>query len=74
MSSLANKKSRVSYSYTLGSQKQMAQVGSRSGRISILGLWEPQVGFDYARFSRWVQNKTLHRGYGLGCSFHRNRL
>jgi transposase len=26
----------------------MPQVGSRSGRISILGLWEPQVSFEYA--------------------------
>ena len=26
----------------------MAQVGSRGGRISILGLWSPQVSFEYA--------------------------
>jgi hypothetical protein len=26
----------------------MPQVGSCSGRISILGLWEPQVSFEYA--------------------------
>ena len=26
----------------------MAQVGSRGGRISILGLWQPQVSFEYA--------------------------
>lgn len=41
--------SPVSYSYSRsGSQKQMAQVGNRKGRISILGLWEPQVSFEYA--------------------------
>ncbi|MBU7582921.1 MAG: hypothetical protein KAF91_08420 [Nostoc sp. TH1S01] len=32
----------------IGSQKLMPQVGSRGGRISILGLWEPQVSFEYA--------------------------
>ncbi|WP_158680241.1 hypothetical protein [Nostoc sp. 'Lobaria pulmonaria (5183) cyanobiont'] len=32
----------------IGSQKQMAQVGSRGGCISILGLWQPQVSFEYA--------------------------
>ncbi|MBG1245134.1 hypothetical protein F8R90_29460 [Nostoc sp. NZL] len=41
--------SPVSYSYSrIGSQKQMAQIGSRGGRISILGLWQPQVSFEYA--------------------------
>jgi len=41
--------SPVSYTYSrVGSQKQMAQVGSRGGRISILGLWSPQVSFEYA--------------------------
>ena len=41
--------SSVSYSYSrIGTQKQMAQVGDRKGRISILGLWEPQVSFEYA--------------------------
>lgn len=29
-------------------QKLMPQVGSRGGRVSVLGLWEPQVGFEYA--------------------------
>ena len=47
--------SPVSYTYSrVGHQKQMAQAGSRGGRISILGLWQEQVGFEYARFSRWV--------------------
>ena len=59
--------SPVSYSYSrVGSQKQMPQVGSRSGRISILGLWEPQVSFEYALVSGWTQNRTLHSGYQLG--------
>lgn len=41
--------SPVSYSYSrIGSQKLMPQVGSRGGRVSILGLWTPQVGFEYA--------------------------
>ncbi|MEH2279539.1 MAG: hypothetical protein V7K40_33380 [Nostoc sp.] len=26
----------------------MPQVGSRTGRISILGLWQPDVSFEYA--------------------------
>lgn len=39
----------MSYSYSrIGSQKQMAQVGSRTGRISILGLWQPELSFEYA--------------------------
>ncbi len=41
--------SPVSYSYSrIGSQKLMPQVGSRGGRISILGLWEPKSQFEYA--------------------------
>ncbi len=41
--------SPVSYTYSsIGSQKQIAQVGSRNGRLSILGLWEPNVSFEYA--------------------------
>ena len=47
--------SPVSYTYSpIGSQKQMMQVGSRKGRISILGLWQEEICFEYARFSRWV--------------------
>lgn len=41
--------SPVSYTYSrVGHQKQIAQVGSRGGRISILGLWQEQVRFEYA--------------------------
>ncbi len=39
----------MSYSYSrIGSQKQMAQVGSRTDGISILGLWQPELSFEYA--------------------------
>ena len=41
--------SPVSYTYSrIGSQKQMMQVGSRQGRISILGLWQEETCFEYA--------------------------
>ena len=42
--------SPVSYSYSLiGSHKRMEQTSVRYGnRISILGLWQPGEGFDYA--------------------------
>ncbi|MBW4610026.1 MAG: hypothetical protein KME22_23140 [Hassallia sp. WJT32-NPBG1] len=33
---------------------QMAQVGSRKGRISILGLWEPKSQFRVCFGSRWL--------------------
>lgn len=43
--------SPVSYTYSrVGSQKQMMQVGSRQGRISILGLWQEEKCFEYAAF------------------------
>ncbi|MBN3925454.1 hypothetical protein [Nostoc sp. NMS4] len=47
--------SPVSYTYSrVGCQKQMAQVGSRGGRISILGLWVAPGQFRVCLGSRWV--------------------
>ena len=42
--------SPVSYSYSrVGEQKRMEQTLTRHGsRISILGLWQPEQGFEYA--------------------------
>lgn len=42
--------SPVSYSYSpIGEQKRMEQTPTRHGRrISILGLWQPEEGFEYA--------------------------
>ena len=42
--------SPVSYSYSrVGTQKRLEQTPKRYGnRISILGLWQPTVGFEYA--------------------------
>lgn len=39
----------MSYSYSrIGTQKRLEQTERRGGRISILGLWEPDKGFEYA--------------------------
>jgi hypothetical protein len=41
--------SPASYSYSrVGEQKRIEQTQRRNGRISILGLWQPEVGFEYA--------------------------
>ncbi|MEP0871914.1 transposase, partial [Trichocoleus desertorum AS-A10] len=41
--------SPVSYSYSrVGQQKRLEQTQRRGGRISILGLWQPHQGFEYA--------------------------
>jgi hypothetical protein len=41
--------SPVSYSYSRsGTQKRLEQVPTRGSRISILGLWQPNQGFEYA--------------------------
>lgn len=41
--------SPVSYSYSrVGTQKQLEQTARRGGRISILGLWQPDKSFEYA--------------------------
>jgi hypothetical protein len=39
----------VSYSYSrVGTQKRLEQTERRGRRISILGLWQPDKGFEYA--------------------------
>jgi len=41
--------SPVSYSYSrIGEQKRLEQTERRGRRISILGLWQPDEGFEYA--------------------------
>jgi hypothetical protein len=41
--------SPVSYSYSRsGEQKRLEQTDRRKGRISILGLWQPDKSFKYA--------------------------
>lgn len=41
--------SPASYSYSrVGQQKRIEQTRRRNGRISILGLWQPDQGFEYA--------------------------
>jgi len=41
--------SPVSYSYSrVGTQKRLEQTERRGGRISILGLWQPDKSFEYA--------------------------
>ena len=41
--------SPVSYSYSRqGEQKRLQQTDRRKGRISILGLWQPDKSFKYA--------------------------
>ena len=41
--------SPVSYSYSrVGMQKRIEQTDRRSGRISILGVWQPDKSFEYA--------------------------
>ncbi len=41
--------SPVSYSYSrVGEQKRIEQTNRRNGRISILGLWQPDKSFKYA--------------------------
>ncbi|WP_216351440.1 transposase, partial [Leptolyngbya sp. 'hensonii'] len=41
--------SPVSYSYSrIGEQKRLEQTQRRNGRISILGLWQPNCHFEYA--------------------------
>ena len=43
--------SPASYSYSrLGEQKRLEQTDRRNGRISILGLWQPDKSFKYAVF------------------------
>ncbi len=39
----------MSYSYSrIGEQKRLEQTERRGRRISILGLWQPEEGFEYA--------------------------
>ncbi len=41
--------SPASYSYSrVGEQKRLEQTDRRKGRISILGLWQPDKSFKYA--------------------------
>ena len=41
--------SPASYSYSrMGEQKRIEQTDRRNGRISILGLWQPDQSFKYA--------------------------
>ena len=43
--------SPASYSYSrVGEQKRIEQTDRRNGRISILGLWQPDQSFKYAVF------------------------
>jgi len=58
--------SPVSYSYSrIGEQKRLEQTERRGRRISILGLWQPDEGFEYALAWQFQQFK-LHHSDGLG--------
>jgi hypothetical protein len=53
--------SPASYSYSrVGEQKRIEQTERRNGRISILGLWQPDKSFKYAVFLWQFQERKLH--------------
>jgi len=57
----------VSYSYSrIGQQKRQEQAERRGRRISILGLWQPDEGFEYALACGSFQQHQLHYGNRLG--------
>ena len=60
--------SPVSYSYSrVGEQKRIEQTDRRNGRISILGLWQPDKSFKYALASGSFKVRKLHQIHRLDC-------
>ena len=59
--------SPVSYSYSrVGEQKRIEQTDRRNGRISILGLWQPDKSFKYAKACGSFKVRKLHRASSIG--------
>lgn len=60
--------SPTSYSYSRqGEQKRLEQTDRRNGRISILGVWQPNQSFKYALFLWQFQEQKLYQSYRLDC-------
>ncbi len=60
--------SPASYSYSRkGEQKRIEQTDQRNGRISILGLWQPDQSFKYALACGSFKVRKLHQIHRLDC-------
>ena len=60
--------SPVSYSYSRkGEQKRIEQTDRRKGRISILGLWQPDKSFKYALACGSFKSESYIALYRLDC-------
>ena len=60
--------SPASYSYSRkGEQKCLEQTERRNGRISILGVWQPDKSFKYALACGSFKVRKLHQIYRLDC-------
>ena len=58
----------VSYSYfPIAAQKQIEQVKSYGNRISILGVWQPDLSFDYALVQGSFNKERYVRHHELDC-------
>ncbi len=67
--------SPVSYSYSRqGEQKRLEQTDQRKGRISILGLWQPDKSFKYAKASGSFKVRKLYRASLIGLPNKHQRL
>ena len=47
-------------------QKRLEQTDRRNGRISILGVWQPDRSFKYALASGSFKVRKLHRASSIG--------
>ena len=60
--------SPASYSYSRqGEQKCIEQTDRRNGRISILGVWQPDQSFKYALACGSFKSKSYITRYRLDC-------